>query len=665
MEYLEVTQAIGNGLLLVRAVDEGRLKRHLDQDIDDLEEPLREVFKDVLSENKDVFVSAEQWERVCGSGSQTGEARIDFLSMYNHEPFVGATLLGANIEHSLLYKHLTAWGAVFKPHQEVVDRLRYREYPTAMRDRVVIEYVLPDVNFSKTLEKKPYGTTTYGATLDEQIELALHDERFLLVANKDYSGRLKTLPGCTVLPTISHGLNSYTDYNVIVFRAALNRTPGHIGMLKAIGVKPEDIRIGTAYEVMHQCVMRTSLRDPSATGDVRIIVPDRRHADFLVHTFGETRVKQIGDFEYTKKRPLSQVDRNRRSQYKKEMQLLFQKQNQDSLRNSFTYKEKRNDSCPAEPTSPTPARNPTFIVTLQNSFYAKHQKEFHVWELDWKEFKKNLRDCSKVVLASKENNILFNLTEFDPTIDSDGFRRKANIIGIYGMILDFDGGDVSPDDFIEIFWNKPVAAKKIAFMITNSFSRSEQEPNRFRVIIPYKRPVRSVEEHEAVFDAFEAIFEAAGYNRDGSGLDRSSRSGIQSFYLPCTNRNSPELAFFEVYGMDRQRDFDRYAVDPRIYGATGHVETRPNLKCGSVAAATDQVLDRDRNARVIQEVYDEYGHMTTGRHTAVLSAANKLVTAVSDEIELEQSLVDVFGNEPHMLKKIGDVVKKLEEEGRN
>jgi hypothetical protein len=57
-------------------------------------------------------------------------------------------------------------------------------------------------------------------------------------------------------------------------------------MLESLGFDPDHVHVATAHEVLYQCVMRTSLRDPQATTPVRAIVPDEPSAMRLAQLVG-------------------------------------------------------------------------------------------------------------------------------------------------------------------------------------------------------------------------------------------------------------------------------------------------------------------------------------------------------------------------------------------
>src|SRR5207248_1784247 len=58
-----------------------------------------------------------------------------------------------------------------------------------------------------------------------------------------------------------------------------------------------------------------------------------------------------------------------------------------------------------------------------------------------------------------------------------------------------------------------------------------------RMIMPFKRPAMSIEEYQALsMMQWSGRLQNKGYGPDTSGLDKASRSGVQSFCVLCTNR---------------------------------------------------------------------------------------------------------------------------------
>jgi hypothetical protein len=94
------------------------------------------------------------------------------------------------------------------------------------------------------------------------------------------------------------------------------------------------------------------------------------------------------------------------------------------------------------------------------------------------------------------------------------------------LVLDFDNGALSPDRFVEIFWTKAGKAGKRSFILCNTFSRSPEEPNRFRAILFFTTPARSIAAYQAVFDSVILRIVEEGHPIPEMGIDMTSRSGV-------------------------------------------------------------------------------------------------------------------------------------------
>ena len=60
------------------------------------------------------------------------------------------------------------------------------------------------------------------------------------------------------------------------------------------------------------------------------------------------------------------------------------------------------------------------------------------------------------------------------------------------LVLEFNNGKISPEEFEDIFWHKASADQNRAFMIYNDFERCPEEPNHFSVVFPFKSPALSI-----------------------------------------------------------------------------------------------------------------------------------------------------------------------------
>ena len=171
-------------------------------------------------------------------------------------------------------------------------------------------------------------------------------------------------------------------------------------------------------------------------------------------------------------------------------------------------------------------------MTLHWNEFASKLEDFIEHEFDWQDWIKFLRRYSKTVVKEKKGEVpLFNAAIFDPSINpKSGYRTQENFCFSSMLVLDFDNGKISPEKFEDVFWHKAGKGLKRSFIICNSFSRSPEQPNRFRVMFLYKKPALSIGEHKAVLNSIVARLESEGFSEKEMGLDRQCKSGVQSFY---------------------------------------------------------------------------------------------------------------------------------------
>src|SRR5262249_47185379 len=156
---------------------------------DDGESCVRAILEDVYSPYFDVFVFTDDWVRVLEQrkvDKQSANNRIRFVSLRKAEAFRGVTLLGANVEESMLYHWLSRFhGVDFVEHTGISNRLRFKTYPEELADRIKVSYVMKGRGYSKWLRDRKDGDSgkTVGEEIDDAIAQEVGDSEFLLVAN--------------------------------------------------------------------------------------------------------------------------------------------------------------------------------------------------------------------------------------------------------------------------------------------------------------------------------------------------------------------------------------------------------------------------------------------------------------------------------------------------
>lgn len=392
---------------------------------------------------------------------------------------------------------------------------------------------------------------------------------------------------------------------------------------KGFGLSREIIHRATAQETIYQIVSRTSLRLFDSTEPVHAIVPDRATAQRLVDLYGSKQVSQLGSL-FEQATPSTRAENQRR--YRERLKAA-----------------KGKDLTLASVEPPTDHDNTlAMTVTACDHYRAKAPEEFSQYRGPLAEFVAYLREQSRRKLSKKEE-ALFNLSVFEPPEGSEHYRRLVHFKSAGGLVLDFDNGEVSPEEFERIFWKEAGRGRKISFIIMNTFSRSETRPDKFRVIIPFRRPVESKEEYHAAYDYVTRRIEERGHrkppkilggpNLDVGGLDRSSRSPTQMFYWPCTNAAHPEAAFFRSCGLQR-RKLERYALDPH--------KVAKEAPTPSVAAPTPppaETVDQGKVEAAIRQWREVGCGAGCGNHEFFLLGL-RLHTAGMPDYEIERTLGD-------------------------
>ena len=673
-----VERPVNDRLSIVRATNVHELECELSAPGDDVDVLFDEFKRHLRSPYRTVYVDAAAYERVFNKREISRDSRdynrVSFLSMLNSHLLEEAILLGANIETSILYKWMIKMhDAKFVEHLEISRRLKPQ---FSKGQHLKILYFLG----GDTLASKyrfDCATATGARVIDEMDRHALElfdDEQFLFVTNnKRRTQRLEECVRATPLRVDSRGLNSYISYDNIYFSAALNREPQHIRMLEDLGLASKDVYRATTCEQAYQSIFRTSLRDHRSDRVVTAIVPDLTTATYIAELVGGADIRSIDIQHAQKANALTQTQKKQRMRAKKSLDRLLASKclpysslketgGQNVANNySSTPPEKRGElaalvEAEIDFTSDSLAEESNKFacsVTFHDKLQAFEERDHKVISITPMEFVRLLRTQSLSVQDAKCGRTLFNAGVYKRTEGSTGWRTLANFQSSSMMVLDFDDGNLSPEEFCTIFGGDGGSSRRLNFAIYNSFSRSPEQPNRFHVVIFYRRPAQSIEEHRAVFDGIVRRLEDEGFDARYTGLDRASATGVQSFYLPATNRAYPEMAFFQVHGVTA-REMEK-AIDPSFYART------------TIASEPQGVRSPNSNGRsviVVEDILTPLRGLTCDRHKRLFQAAVDMQRRGLTLSEIEAKLSEAFGAEPKIRKKIRDASNSLVRYGR-
>ena len=517
-------------------------------------EAMRDALEKILSRTHHVYTYSEAFDRFDGALTDDGQQiALPLLSVPNPSIFAGCCILGANFEQTMLFHYLKKNGRTPVRHAELTSRLRYSHYPSHVGSRTKIKYCLEHRRYSKTIRKE---MTTEGITvqraLDEAISRHLGANRFLLMTNNDDQTDLLKSPNVVRLSGSPHGLNAYDQEHWFVFLSALLRTNVHEAMLVELGLSKTMIRHTTTIEAAHQAAMRTNLRIPTSNEPVHIIVPDRDTAEALGKILGCANISRLGNVEPQVKSRLDGLPHLTPSQKNKnsiahkvedsllsrdlgnpvfddsnEIQLNISRapkraegerrlgrakrgqgigfHNSSSSRNSlpFLLNSTNGNDFWSEIEQPDDRGIDEFIHLLfHNSEKVANADQLRAKSFSPTSLRITFERLAKKAVRNKDDVILFNPCIFRVPDDGASPKQDKNFLIASCLVFDFDNGSFSPEDFIRLFWTQPGDHRKRSFMICNSFSRAPAKPNKFRVIIPFLRPVWSKEVFQAIHDQF-------------------------------------------------------------------------------------------------------------------------------------------------------------------
>lgn len=636
---------------------------------------IKEMLHKLGNPNFTVYSDPKAYDRVF-SPTQTdcdSDFSLPLLAIVNADVFDGCCILSANFEDSMLFDLLKRHKKRIGQHRALARGLRYLQYDESIGQRASIKYLLEGGRrYSKSLRDR---TTLDGRNIkiaiDETILAHLGDVPYLLVANNDDNALLTTSPRAIRLSSKSHGLNCYQDFTRIVFLSALNRDPMHLSMLGRAGFTQDTIQKATLVEAVHQTVMRTALRDPSSSATVEIIVPDEWSARELGKILGCSNISRLGTITLNDPVvPYTPKEKNQRYNFRKLMKSFPISRHvngihQDdetqvdaaiSLPSLLKSMKKSNDLAAFGTIPATNTLSSGIQFTLHDSVDASGPREHTQLVGSITDFVKFLKVAARASISRKEEHPLFIPSSFKSS-GSAGYRTKDNFVSASCLVLDFDGGILSPEAFEDLFWNQAGPGRKRSFIICNTFSHTAAEPNRFRVIMPFKRPVTSIDVFESIYDSVAKRLEDAGYSREATKLDINCRKPTQSWYLPCTNRAHKEQAFIRTFGI-QTREFERYAIEPAAYEfALPHSKPQPHAQVTHSRVATN--VSREARQHVNAEK-QRLKSMRCSRHRPFFKLGVLMHRKYGFPLyEVESELFEVAGNDPKMKKWVRDAMRSL------
>jgi hypothetical protein len=659
----------------------------------------RDLLKYLNSDSYRVFAKITAFDALEGYDGRSidgKEYHLPYVAELKPQVFDGVTVMGAELEKHMLNDLLKRAGHNIIEDNHITSRLSYREYPPEMAARLTMLYLL-EQDYSKTKAKNK-RTTQDKLLRDAMHEIALaavNGEPFVYLTNKNDKGPLFDAENGKPLPHKSSGLNEYREYKIFVSVAAFRRDYTDHSLHIALGYSDECIRYTTQVVDIHQAMMRTNLREKDSTAQVLAIISDAYGANQLATIIGCAKPSKLGDIQITrdckkidtdKLLKLSSTERNQNANANK----IFKKlglidSNKTDCEESVVSMLPSNLICkdvkshiqttnithPAKEshTGISQAEMPKAIrvadrsskkneylllLTMHTTVFETKPEAHRTASFTISEFDDSMRKLHSRTLADKKKARMFNPSLFDTFSPYDEYRVKSNFVSAAFVVLDFDTGTTSPERVEEVFWTNANELTKLCFIICNSFSRSAQQPNRFRMIVPLTKPITNIASYERIVDWLHSMLLKHLSSDEESGLDPQSRNAVQSYYLPCTNQEHREHAFLRSYGMNN-RDFKKYGLNPSGFERSIPRMVVPNSKA---QIAEPLPLDNQRLAALQPEI-DALTAMTEGRHRRYFLLTRKLQLAGVPEWDAVPILLGIAKGQATMIRKMNNNIAKV------
>jgi hypothetical protein len=478
--------------------------------------------------------------------------------------FGSVFMAAALLENTAIYRLWSEAGVKFVDDTEFASKLRYS---THSNGGLITIYHVTDTPWSKKLRNtKLEGGTVLDLMLAGAGKLFSENE-FVWQANADYKHNPFGTQGIR-LPNMPHGLNAYSHVHDMVFTSSLNPNPDHIKFLNSRGLSDDAIRGCIYYATCYQAVMRISTRDPDCTHEKRIIVPDLRAALYLQAVFPGSKIEwhdvAVPKSSEVKKggRPkqhasnaarVAQQRKNARKKLLDGLREVMAKVSQDRSKNGGNPESDSRADCPISIISPIG------MAVAHGSLIRNKRQSLALGYLscadnDW--FIRGLHGFHARTLPSKEQNLMISPAMFDPALSSENDRGLANIVYTRHLWLDFEDGDLKPEEFPKLF-------PQLRMAVFNTWHHAAEQP-RFRVVIP-TTDIMTADVYSVLQNHIESKLRDGGYSVENktkkpawrnilrSGLDCGKQSPCSLFYLPSQAEVQKD-SFFHYYD-DAGREF--------------------------------------------------------------------------------------------------------------
>ena len=547
---------------VLEARDHGRLQLVLDRlREDEIHEAFADLTSRLVSSHWDLYVDRERFAAF--ERGDTYELEVHgLLSPSIFEQFATVTLMAANLRDTIMYRYFERLGCTFDDHRFINDNLLYREHTNGWR--LIIKYLCAR-KWSKTLRDQVlHKPNDEDDAEDDTISLGqlylqlCHEEATkhsqkspLWIGNNDLGD--DEFDGVR-LSNVPHGMNNLQDHDVCCIMSALNPPQAHRVFLQEMcGMTEREIRRAILSQTAYQSCGRGILRNPNSTGTFLLIVPDRDTAEDIARYYPGCQIEGlITEYKVPRGRgrpPIYESDAARDNARREQNQLHSQRVRNKSLNIELSaYAGQTPDEARTSAVhilndwaEIAPERNN--IGAFAYSEWANTQDKHGLGDTMFQpmpDFIDELRRRQAISHRSKNANILLSPTIFAHDVLPDNMtaagielnvtaRAKDNAVVCRGFVLDMEHGDMTPDDFANLF-------PEMEFAAYSSWSHTPTAP-RYRIAIPSTHYVPAAI-HTLILQTIRRHIEAAGWGNKRAGgpkhgIDTGKLQEAAMFYWPC------------------------------------------------------------------------------------------------------------------------------------
>lgn len=536
---------------LVIGDHKGLLKLETDMKSDNGVAKFKEALSLIKSAHWSTYVNTNEYSQYVASDSKKETAPVLYAEMNPSimSGYKSVRVAGAELKESLLYKIWQTKNIRFK--EEQLSELKYYSHQNGESVNI---YYATNTNWSK--EKRNKHKDDIWIPLLKKVSDLSENKRFLYLGNNDTGDLFPHSDNATRLPGMPHGLNDYTNVDMVAFLAAYNPSPQQAAFLRFRGLTDEDIIRDMYYVKAYQAILRGGIRNPKKAEPQIVVVPDRGLAEWLQSVLQGSKIEWLGlgppeDSFKKAGRPqihTSSAERNRKYRQRlstKDHLAVWQNLMDKIPNHGEDGKVKCNEFCDEIPYIYR-YNVPQFRACIWDFLWSTHSSKYIIAS-SHDMFIDKLREYHQRTVPSKCANQV--MTMGCPALHPTNMRTESNIVCANGIMLDNDEGDLTPEKFAELFPHTEM-------ILFNTYSCTSLH-RRWRAYIPTEF-IMTPPMYKNVIEQILKAVEKEGYNQKGTGgkkkdgFDRSKKNCADLMYLPCQAREKSASFFLEFRGPERK-----------------------------------------------------------------------------------------------------------------